>query len=127
MKKLLVVLGFVCLSGLALGTGVASGQWIEPIVAWGDNSSGQCDVPAPNVDFVAVAGGVGHSLGLKYDGTIVAWGWNFNGQCDVPAPNADFVAIGGGAYHSLGVRSYDAPVERVTWGRLKALFRAPAN
>ena len=44
------------------------------IVAWGHNGSGQCNVPAPNADFVAVAGGGYHSLGLKSDGTIVAWG-----------------------------------------------------
>ncbi|MCK4343204.1 MAG: hypothetical protein KAY37_15940, partial [Phycisphaerae bacterium] len=36
------------------------------IVAWGCNDYGQCDVPAPNTDFVAVAGGWWHSLGLKY-------------------------------------------------------------
>ena len=29
------------------------------IVAWGNNDVGQCDVPAPNADFVAVAGGSG--------------------------------------------------------------------
>ncbi len=44
------------------------------IVAWGWNDYGQCNVPAPNADFVAVAGGGAHSLGLKSDGTIVAWG-----------------------------------------------------
>jgi hypothetical protein len=35
------------------------------IVAWGNNNSGQCNVPAPNADFIAVAGGGYHSLGLK--------------------------------------------------------------
>jgi hypothetical protein len=35
------------------------------IVAWGQNDFGQCDVPAPNADFVAVAGGWYHSLGLR--------------------------------------------------------------
>ena len=44
------------------------------IVAWGDNSLGQMNVPAPNSDFVAVAAGTTHSLGLKADGSIVAWG-----------------------------------------------------
>ena len=34
-------------------------------MAWGFNSEGQCNVPAPNTDFVAVAGGGEHSLGLK--------------------------------------------------------------
>ena len=42
------------------------------IVAWGDNYDGQCDVPAPNTDFVALpAGGsafTGYRLGLKSDG-----------------------------------------------------------
>ena len=66
------------------------------IVAWGNNDDGQCNVPAPNADFVAVAAGIYHSLGLKSDGTIVAWGDNDDGQCDVPAPNADFVAVAAG-------------------------------
>ena len=35
------------------------------IVAWGDPNYGQCDVPAPNSGFVAVAAGWIHSLGLK--------------------------------------------------------------
>jgi hypothetical protein len=35
------------------------------IVAWGDNSYGQCNVPAPNTDFVAFAGGTDRSLGLR--------------------------------------------------------------
>jgi hypothetical protein len=63
------------------------------IVAWGDSSFGQYNVPAPNTDFVAIAAGFGHSLGLKSDGTIVAWGNNESGQCDVPAPSAHFVAM----------------------------------
>ena len=60
------------------------------IVAWGDNNWGQCDVPAPNTDFVAVAAGYQYSLGLKADGSIVAWGWNHY-QCDVPSPNSGFM------------------------------------
>ncbi len=71
MKQLLAVWGLVCLGALVLGTGVASGQWIEPIVAWGWNEYGQCDVPAPNTDFVAVAGGGEHSLGLRSSDTPV--------------------------------------------------------
>ena len=83
------------------------------IVAWGDNSSGQCDVPAPNTGFTTIAAGLSHSLGLKADGSIVAWGNNYWGQCDVPAPNADFVAIAAGASHSLGLKS-DGSI--VAWG-----------
>ena len=75
------------------------------IVAWGNNSYGQCDVPAPNADFVAVSGGYLHSLGLKADGSIVAWGATGSGQCDVPPPNADFVAVAAGMLHSLGLKA----------------------
>ncbi|MBU0637601.1 MAG: hypothetical protein KKB50_01955 [Planctomycetes bacterium] len=35
------------------------------IVGWGDNTYWQCDIPVPNADFVAVAGGNWHSLGLN--------------------------------------------------------------
>jgi len=37
--------------------------------------------PAPNIDFVAIARGESHSLGLKDDGTVVAWGYDGYGQC----------------------------------------------
>lgn len=35
------------------------------VVAWGANDYGQCNVPAPNADFVALAVGGGNSLGTK--------------------------------------------------------------
>src|SRR5436190_1277359 len=69
------------------------------IVAWGNNGSGQCNVPAPNSGFAAIDGGGDHSLGLKADGSIVAWGSNGLGQCSVPAPNTGFVAVAGGWQH----------------------------
>jgi len=71
-------------------------------VAWGANSGGQCNVPAPNSDFVAIAGGHDHSLGLKVDGSIRAWGSNNRGQCNIPSPNADFIAVAAGGWHGLG-------------------------
>jgi hypothetical protein len=83
------------------------------IVAWGDNGSGQCDVPAPNTGFEAIAAGWFHSLGLKADGSTVAWGYNGAGQCDVPAPNTGFVAVAGGGMHSLGLKA-DGSI--VAWG-----------
>jgi hypothetical protein len=39
-------------------------------VAWGDNSYGQCNVPSANADFVAVAGGGSHSLGIVNEHTV---------------------------------------------------------
>jgi len=75
------------------------------IVAWGDDSHGECTLPAPNADFVALSAGYDHSLGLKDDGSIVGWGQNDIGMCNVPAPNADFVAVAAGGVHSLGLKS----------------------
>ncbi len=83
------------------------------IVAWGENSFGQCNVPTPNTGFIAVAGGYMHSLGLKDDGSIVAWGWNHYDQCNVPAPNTGFIAVAGGESHSLGLKD-DGSI--VAWG-----------
>jgi hypothetical protein len=93
---------------------VSVGDSAGEVVAIGLNQYGQCDIPAPNDEFIAVSGGFQHSLGLKSDGTIVAWGWNAYGQCSVPSPNTDFVAVDGGSYHSLGLKS-DGTI--VLWGR----------
>ncbi|HPS02627.1 MAG TPA: hypothetical protein PLA90_13910, partial [Candidatus Sumerlaeota bacterium] len=83
------------------------------ILAWGDNEQNQCVVPSPNGDFLGLAGGGSHSLGLKSDGSIVGWGKNDDGQCVVPTSNSHFVAVAGGAYHSLALKS-DGSL--VAWG-----------
>ncbi|UCG32468.1 MAG: hypothetical protein JSU68_12475, partial [Phycisphaerales bacterium] len=67
----------------------------------------------PNADFVALAAGSYHGVGLKADGSIVAWGYNAYGQCDVPAPNVHFVSLAAGSLHSLGLKADGA---MVAWG-----------
>jgi len=47
-----------CAHSLGLGPG-------GRIVAWGDNTDGQCNIPAPNSGFIAIAAGRYHSLGLR--------------------------------------------------------------
>ncbi|MHC4093340.1 MAG: hypothetical protein ACYSVY_24230, partial [Planctomycetota bacterium] len=114
------VCAWAIVSLLAPGAGWAQ-EGDGSIVAWGAGPPGlmgfphygQCDVPAPNTDFVAVAAGLFHSLGLKADGSIVAWGKNSLGPCDVPAPNTDFIAVAGGPELSLGLKS-DGSI--VAWG-----------
>ncbi len=81
--------------------------------AWGENRDDQCDVPEPNADFVALAGGKYHSLGIKADSTLVAWGDNVYEQCDIPSPNSGFVALAAGWAHSLGLK-VDGTI--VAWG-----------
>jgi len=89
-------------------------------VAWGcqNYDFGQCDVPAPNADFIGIAVSMYHSLGLKGDGSIVAWGRNHVGQTNVPAPNSGFIAVAAGGdppgqSHSLGLKA-DGSI--VGWG-----------
>ncbi len=62
MKNLSVLL--LSAAVFLLVPGVSEGSE-GSIVAWGDNNYGQCNVPAPNEGFVAVAGGELHSLGLN--------------------------------------------------------------
>ncbi|MBN1787598.1 MAG: hypothetical protein JW806_04305 [Sedimentisphaerales bacterium] len=82
-------------------------------MAWGENDDGQCDVPDPNTDFIAISAGNTHSLGLKADGSIMAWGYNLSGCCDVPEPNANFTSVATGASHSLGLKA-DGSI--MAWG-----------
>jgi hypothetical protein len=37
------------------------------IVAWGSNSTNQCDVPLPNTGFVVITAGYAHSLAIRRD------------------------------------------------------------
>ena len=97
-----VVRGPLQMSGL--GTGV---------VAWGDNSSGQTNVPAGLTNVVAVAGGSSHSAALRSDGTVAAWGGNSFGQTNLPAGLSNVVAVAGGTRHSAALQN-DGTV--VAWG-----------
>src|SRR6266436_2678388 len=54
------------------------------VVAWGNNLSGQTNVPVGLTNAVGIAAGWYHSLALKSDGTVVGWGTNANGQINVP-------------------------------------------
>jgi len=60
------IVGLAAAGAVALcATAPAVGQGQGSIVAWGGNWAGQCDVPAPNSGFVAVAAGGYHSLGVR--------------------------------------------------------------
>jgi hypothetical protein len=98
---------------------VAGGQWDSlalkadgTLVAWGDNSFGETDVPAGN-NYVAIACGAAHNLALQSNGLVVAFGQDFFGQTDVPAGLSNVVAIACGFYHSVALQA-DGTV--VAWG-----------
>ncbi len=79
------------------------------VVAWGDDSYNQVDVPADLANVVAIAGGAYHSLALKADGTVAFWGKSET----LPGGLTNVVGIAAGGDHSLAVRS-DGTV--LAWG-----------
>jgi len=73
------------------------------VVAWGDNSSGQCEVPPGLTNATAVVGGYLHSVALCGDGTVVAWGDNSYGQTNVPPGLTNVVSIAAGDFNTLAL------------------------
>jgi alpha-tubulin suppressor-like RCC1 family protein len=83
------------------------------VVAWGDNSGGQTNVPGNVASAVAVSGGDYHSVALLHDGTLTSWGYNGDGQTTVPTNALRFVSIASGASHNLAI---DENGSLVAWG-----------
>ncbi len=93
-------------------TGLVASLAITPVIGWGDNSSGQLQVPAIATNVVALASGGDHNLALLAHGTVVAWGDNSFNQNSMPPVN-QAVAIAEGDTHSLVLKS-DGSV--IAWG-----------
>ncbi len=55
-------------------------QYDGKVIAWGDNSRGQTNVPGGLSKVVAIAAGAFHNLAVKSDGRVVAWGDNSRGS-----------------------------------------------
>ncbi|HWW02233.1 MAG TPA: hypothetical protein VNZ64_21205 [Candidatus Acidoferrum sp.] len=85
---------------------------IVPLVARGDDSLGQINVPSVATNTIAIAAGAWHSLVLRADGTLLAWGNNYDGQCNV-SNLRNIMVIAAGGYHSLAIQ-LDGTV--VGWG-----------
>ena len=64
--------------------------------------------------FVQVAGGNGHVVGLRGDGSVSAWGRNYEGQTSIPADLGPCTNIAAGAYHTVALQA-DGSVR--AWGR----------
>lgn len=84
------------------------------VLAWGDNSGGQTNVPPGLDDAVAAAGGDYHSIALRRAGTLVGWGNNGDGQITVPTNTFRFVDLAAGASHNLAITERGGVV---AWGR----------
>jgi hypothetical protein len=85
------------------------------VVAWGDNSAGQTNVPADaRSGVISAQGGCSHSIALRSDGRVVAWGDNTYGQTNVPVEaQSGVVAIVAGCDHSIAIKSNGTIV---AWG-----------
>jgi alpha-tubulin suppressor-like RCC1 family protein len=102
--------------GLSTVKAIAAGWYhdlaLKPdgtVVAWGDNSHNQLDLPPDLTDVVAIAGGQYHSLALKSNGSVVVWG----SMVQPPAVVTNVTSIDAGSDHCLALRS-DGTV--VAWG-----------
>jgi hypothetical protein len=89
-------------------------SWPSHVIAWGDDSGGQTNVPVNLNDIVAVAGGDYHSVALHHDGTLIGWGYNGDGQIGVPINALRFVSVASGAAHGLAITESGSVV---AWGR----------
>ncbi len=97
------------------------------VVAWGDDTYGQTDVPEGLSNVKAIAAGTNHTLALKEDGTIAGWGSSiYNVDKDtaaytIPAEleNVQFKSIAAGENMSAAVKT-DGSV--VVWGYNSASF-----
>jgi hypothetical protein len=103
--SLLIFIGMLCRPVTCAAGGV--------VVAWGDNTFGQTNVPVDLTNAIAIAGGQNFSLALRSDGSVIAWGDNASGQTNVPMELSNVVAIAAGGYHALALRA-DGRV--VAWG-----------
>ena len=79
-------------------------------LAWGDNVSGQCNVPVlpTGMTYLDVAAGRAHSAALRSDGWIMAWTYaNSYGQVAVPVlpPGLLYVEVSAGGRFTAGRRS----------------------
>ena len=84
------------------------------VVAWGDDSEHQTEVPTNLDDVVNVTGGDFHTLALHRNGTLLGWGYNGDGQINVPTNPLPFVSIASGAAHNLAINEAGSVV---AWGR----------
>jgi alpha-tubulin suppressor-like RCC1 family protein len=93
---------------------LVNGQSVGTVVGWGDNSTGQTNLPPGLTNVVAIAAGFHHSLALKPDGTVVGWGENDFGQTNPPAGLSNVAAIAAGWGTSLALKR-DGTLEEWGW------------
>ena len=96
-------------------------KWDGTVIAWGDNSHGQANVPAGLSGVKAISAGGTFAVALKSNGEVVVWGSNQSHQTEVPAAaKSGIVAIAAGHECVIAVKSNGTVVGwgNNTWGQL---------
>ena len=99
---------------VALGAGGA-------VVAWGDNTFGQTNIPASLTNAISVAAGFNTSFALTSDGRVVPWGDDGSGQTNAPSGLTNAFAVVGGGDRALALFSGSIPSP----ARLVSIRRQP--
>ena len=64
--------------------------------------------PPPEEEFSSVSGGVGHTCGLRVDGSLACWGSNEDGYGNLlgqaTPPEGEFASVSTGGWHTCGLR-----------------------
>jgi hypothetical protein len=84
------------------------------VIAWGDDSYGETEVPTGLTNVVAIAAGGYNSLALKGDGTVIVWGINNTGETNVPVGLTNVTAISRGSSENCYAVVSDGTV--AAWG-----------
>lgn len=85
LRALALAAAWLAIPLLGATPGAAHAAVAGTVLAWGNNSYDQLNVPAGLSGVIAISSKNNHTLALKNDGTVVAWGLNTFGQTDVPA------------------------------------------
>jgi hypothetical protein len=80
------------------------------LAAWGDNGSGQTNLPASLglTNIMRISAGYHHNLAVRSNGTVVAWDAsvvNVYGESTVPPNLTNVAAVAGGYFLSLALKS----------------------
>ena len=89
------------------------GRAANQVIAWGDNSQGQTNLPQGLTNIVAISAWGSQNLALRADGTVTQWGFRLT-ELQVPEGLTNAIAISCGGDHNLALRA-DGTV--LAWGR----------
>ena len=96
------ILPLILLAGFVLAP--SHGKGAQYVVAWGDDTYGQCDVPPGLTNIVAIAAGQYCSFAVRADGLVVAWGQNYLGLVSTPSGLINVTAVSAYGWHALALK-----------------------